>query len=346
MGYPAGIGPEVILKALASPKIRGLASFLIIGDVDIFNRVSHLLGKRLTFNIINRERDINFLKKDIIFLDINNVPRKDFKFGRISKIYGKASIDYIDSAVSIIRQGKSDILITAPIHKHAAQLSGFAYSGHTEYLAHLFNQKNFAMMLIGGKLKVALVTTHIPLKDIPKMLKKEDIKNVIVLTNSYLKRYFGIKSPRIAVCGLNPHAGDSGLLGREEIDIIEPALRRLAKMRIKVFGPFAADAIFYDVGKGRYDAVICMYHDQGLVALKMVARDEAVNITLGLPMIRTSPGHGTALDIAGKGKACAESMKQAIITAVAMHGSEQKLSRSRLPAANRKNVGAASRRRT
>lgn len=317
MGYPAGIGPEVALKALASPGIRRHASFLIIGDLRVFKKASALIGIKLRYRTIKTEKEIDFSGEDVLFLDMDNLPRENFSFGTISKSCGRASVDYIKKGVSIIKRKRAEVLVTAPIHKHAAELSGFRHPGHTEYLAHLSGTKDYAMMLMGGGLKVVPVTTHLPLKDVPKSLNRKRIIDIISLLDTSLKSHFGVKEPSIAVCGLNPHAGDSGLLGNEEIDIIAPAVKVARRKKINVCGPYAADALFYDLHKGRYDAVICMYHDQGLVALKMLAREESVNITLGLPFIRTSPGHGTALDIAGRGTASAESMKQAIIVGIA-----------------------------
>lgn len=319
MGYPSGIGPEITLKALASYGVRRVAGFLIIGDLYIFNKACALTGKKLKCRVINRDADIDLSPGEALLYDMDNVPRGNFHFGAVSKQCGSASIEYINKAVSIIKGKKADILVTAPIHKHAAGLSGFEYPGHTEYLTRLSGVKDYAMMLVGGGLKVIPATTHVPLKDVHKRLDKKKIIDIIALADISLKRFFGITRPRIAVCGLNPHAGDSGFLGREEIDIIAPAVRAAGRKGIDASGPHAADAVFYDAYKGLYDLVICMYHDQGLVALKMIGRDESVNITLGLPFIRTSPGHGTALDIAGKGIASAESMKEAIKTAVEMY---------------------------
>jgi len=318
MGYPAGIGPEIIARSLASPKIRGLANFLIVGDKSVFKRALSLSAKRLRYHSIETEKDIDFRKHRVLFFDMKNLAKTKIKLGVVSRVYGRASIDYIAKAVSLIGRKKADILITGPIHKHAAELAGFKYSGHTEYLAHLSSTKDYAMMLIGGPLKVILVTTHLPIKEVPSRLNRNRIAAIIELAAASLKHNFKIRNPRIAVCGLNPHAGEDGLLGNEEKRIIEPAIKKARRRGINCVGPIAADGLFFDLYQGCYDASICMYHDQGLVALKMLAREESVNITLGLPFIRTSPGHGTALDIAKKGIASAKSMDQAIRTAVTM----------------------------
>ncbi len=319
MGYPAGIGPEVISKALASPAIRRLANFLIIGNESLFKRACRKNKKNIVYARIEDESQINFSKGNILFFDVSEKCKSKFSQGKISGVLGGESIHYIEKAVKLIESGKADILITAPIDKHAAGLSGFKYKGHTEFLAHLTNAKKYAMMLTSDRLKVFLATTHVPVKDISKSLSREGISDKLVLADLHLRRYFKTRKPLIAVCGLNPHAGDNGLIGDEERKIILPAIKDARRKGVNAKGPLAADGVFFDLMKGAYDAVLCMYHDQGLVALKMIGRNSSVNITLGLPFIRTSPGHGTALDIAGKGIANPDSMKQAIKTAIDMY---------------------------
>ena len=271
-GDPAGIGPEIIKKALARPEISRWASFLVVGDISY----------------------------------------KKFKPGFPGANTGRASIDYIDEAVGLIKSGAADALVTAPISKAAASLSGFKFPGHTEYLAYLTKTNKFCMMLAGGPLRVVLATRHIALKDVSKELNSSEIYDAIMLTAASLKKYFKIKNPRISVCALNPHAGENGLFSDEEKRVIMPAIKKASRTLRNITGPVPADSLFYNAGKGMYDAQIVMYHDQGLIPLKMVARDTSVNITLGLPFIRTSPAHGTAFDIAGKGIANPSSMIEAI----------------------------------
>jgi 4-hydroxythreonine-4-phosphate dehydrogenase len=327
MGYPAGIGPEIISESLASPGIRRLANFLIIGDEPVFRKALKRTQKRLNYRVIERDSDIDFSVSDILFFALSNISGNSFSFGKVLPEYGRASISYINKAVSLIQAKKAGLLITGPIHKHAAELSGFKYSGHTEYLAYLTKTKKYAMMLTAGlpahagkrragPLKVILATTHIPIKDVSRRLRSKEIADKLLLADYHLMHYNRVKRPKIAVCGLNPHAGDSGLIGDEEKRIIIPAIKLAKAKGLNIDGPLAADGLFYDLLKGGYDAVLCMYHDQGLVALKMIGRNRCVNITLGLPFIRTSPGHGTALNIAGYGKADSGSMKQAIREAV------------------------------
>jgi 4-hydroxythreonine-4-phosphate dehydrogenase len=324
MGYAAGIGPEVILKALASPDIRRLAFFLIIGNETLFKASCSSIKKNIPYKRIEYESQIDFSKGDIFFLDVSKSHKIKFNHQAVSAYLGGESIRYIQKAVRSIKSKKTDILVTAPINKHAAELSGFMHKGHTEFLAKLTNTKKYAMMLTAGKLNVLLATTHIAIKEVAGRLTRKGIEDKLVLADLYLRDYLGIKKPVIAVCGLNPHAGDNGLIGDEEKRIIIPAIRYARKKGVDARGPLAADAVFFDLTRGVYNAVLCMYHDQGLVALKMIGRNSSVNITLGLPFIRTSPGHGTALDIAGKGMANPESMKQAIKTAVDMWRRKEK----------------------
>jgi 4-hydroxythreonine-4-phosphate dehydrogenase len=267
MGDPSGVGPEITLKALASPKIKGIADFLVIGE---------------TF-----------------------APR-----GASS---GRASLEYIDKAIELIRSRAADALVTAPVSKEAIRSAGFPdFQGHTEYLAKKTGVKNFAMMFVGEALRVALVTRHIPLMRVPQALNSGMVFNTIELTNKCLKKYFRIRSPKIAVCGLNPHAGEGGAFGDEERRIISPAIKRAFKSFKNIRGPVSADVAFYHALKGKYDAVVAMYHDQALAPFKTLYFADGVNLTLGLPFIRTSPDHGTAFDIAGKGIADPTSMIEAI----------------------------------
>jgi 4-hydroxythreonine-4-phosphate dehydrogenase len=297
MGDPSGIGAEVTLKALASPKIKGLADFLIIGDSFVLERTAKILGCKICANI----------------LDMANVPEKYFAYGRSSMTFGRASMQYLDMALELIAAGSAEALVTAPVNKASIKSDGFAgFQGHTEYIAEKFGVKNFAMMFFGDGLKAVPVTRHIALKTVAKALTTDLIYRTIELADNFLKEHFRIKRPRIAVCGLNPHAGESGAFGNEEADIIIPAIKRAARSSVNVYGPLPADAVFYDALKKKYDVVIAMYHDQALAPFKMLYFSSGVNLTLGLPFIRTSPDHGTAFNIAGKGAADPGSMIEAI----------------------------------
>ena len=275
-GDPSGIGPEVTKKALASLKIKGLADFLIIGDT-----------------------------------------KTSLSLRKSPDICGKLSIQYLDRAMAIIAKGEADCLVTAPINKANVRAAGFdTFEGHTEYLAEATLTKDYAMMFVGKRLKITLVTRHIALKDVPAKLTADKIYSAIRLTRRYLSDHFHLKNPKIAVAGLNPHAGEGGIFGKEEITIISPAIKKAAASCGKVYGPFPPDVVFGDALRGKFDAVIAMYHDQGLVPFKLLYFKDGVNMTIGLPFVRTSPDHGTAFDIAGKGAADPSSMIEAIRLAV------------------------------
>jgi 4-hydroxythreonine-4-phosphate dehydrogenase len=302
MGDPAGIGPEVVLKAVSNRRISRLAEYLIIGDGYVLDRTKSRLG----------------IKAKIDLIDLANVSRRDFHPGKTSPHMGRASIEYIDRALELIGKGSSKRLVTGPINKHSVTLAGFSgFQGHTEYLAAKTGTSDFGMMLVGERLKVSLVTRHIALSDVASSITVESVYRAIVLTYESLKKDFGIARPRIGVAGLNPHAGDDGLFGAEETRAIIPAIKKAAaKAKVKdICGPLAPDAVFYDALNGKFDAVIAMYHDQGLAPFKTLYFRSGVNLTLGLPFIRTSPDHGTALDIAACGRADASSMIEAIALA-------------------------------
>lgn len=307
IGDPFGIGPEIVLNALASRKLRGLANFLIIGDRSVLSSLPKFLNAAIRTN------------PHISISDLRLISEGAIRWGRRSALSGRASLAYIDYALKLIKDGQADCLVTAPVSKEAISRTGVEFSGHTEYIAKAFKTDKFAMMLVGGPLRVTLVTRHLPLKAVAKAITEEEISDCIELSYAALKRYFGINRPRIGVASLNPHGGEGGSIGKEEERVIKPAVAR-AKKRFKgITGPVSSEALFYEAFRGRLDCVIAMYHDQGLTPLKMVARDKSVNVTLGLPFVRTSPGHGTAFDIAGKGLANAESMIEAVNLAIEMH---------------------------
>ena len=297
MGDPAGVGPEVALKALANPKVQGLANFFLVGDGFVIDKVCKDLRIELKANLV----------------DLANVSPATFSYGRPDPIFGKAAIEYTDKALDLIKKKEAGSLVTAPINKASVRAAGFSdFEGHTEYLAQRTQTRNYAMMFVGEDLKVTLVTRHIALKDVPGSVTVEAVYNVIALTHKYLKDYFKISNPRIGVSGLNPHAGEGGAFGDEEIKAISPAIQRAAKDFKAVTGPIPADIIFRDALDKKFDAVIAMYHDQGLAPFKMLYFKNGVNMTLGLPFVRTSPDHGTAFNIAGKGIADPGSMIEAI----------------------------------
>lgn len=298
IGDPSGVGPEITLKALTA--LNGMAQFIVIGDKWVLDRV----------------RGLGPEARNVEFLDLNNVPRKNFSFGKIKMEYGKASMQYLQKAMELIKRRELDCLVTCPISKEAINKAGFNFSGHTEFLNSRTKTKDSVMMLLNESLKISLVTRHIPLSNLPYALKASDIYKVAVITLNYLKRFFLINRPKMAVCGINPHASDNGLLGKEENSIIMPAVKKLKQSGLKIEGPLPADIAMYKAKQKYYDAVIAMYHDQALIALKLTNPDNGVNITLGLPFVRTSPLHGTAFDISGKNIANPASLIAAIKLAI------------------------------
>jgi 4-hydroxythreonine-4-phosphate dehydrogenase len=234
--------------------------------------------------------------------------------GKIRKTAARAAAAWIRHAVRACGKGRLDGMVTGPINKESFHRAGIRVPGHTEYLARLTGTRRYAMLLAGGGLRVALVTRHLPLRRVARTVSREAVLETIRLVDESLP-WLGCRRSRIAVCGLNPHAGDGGTIGREEIDCIAPAVRAAVRRGIHVTGPVAADTVFYQALHGHYDAVVAMYHDQGLAPLKMLAFEEGVNITLGLPLVRTSPDHGTAYDIAGRNRANPSSMIRAVSTA-------------------------------
>jgi len=322
MGHPAGIGPEVILKALSDRTIARKASFLIIGDGRSLRMQMRRFGIHLPLATVTRDTISRYsvAKSAISLLDLDNVPAGTFLFGSDAPGFGKSSVEYIYEAVRLLKKGVGDALVTAPIHKASAQRAGFKFAGHTECLAGLTRTKEYAMMLAGGRLKVTVVTRHIPLKDVASSITVRKITSALLLTCDAVRRLFKIKKPRIGVAGLNPHAGEGGKMGSEE-KMIQKAIRSVRDGAICIEGPIPPDTLFYHAYQNRYDAVVAMYHDQGLIPLKMLYFEKGVNITLGLPFVRTSPDHGTALGIAGKNTANPGSMKEAIRLACRLSGS-------------------------
>ena len=283
IGDPAGIGPAIALKAVA--RLRGNVRFTVIGN-------SFVLAKAA------RALQIKSFKAELI--DLDNIIRQRFVFGRVNAEYGKASLDYLDVAVALLKNKQIDCLVTCPISKEAINLGGARFSGHTEYLANRLKCDNLVMMLLNDKLKFSLVTRHIPLKDVCKKLTGKDLKKNILHTIQGLSSLFSIAKPRLVVCGVNPHASDNGLIGKEEQELIKPVIQSLSnKIRgATISGPFPADVAIASAARGNFDCVIALYHDQALIPLKLTDPDSGVNLTLGLPFIRTSPLHGTAFDIA------------------------------------------------
>ena len=316
MGDPVGIGPEILVKALNDSKIYTLCKPLIIGDSNIIKQALKLLNFKNHINIINDPSQGKYLFNTLDIMDISNINMDCSNLSGPTIETGIAMQDYIIKGIDLALTNHISGLVTCPITKTALKLADSQFHGHTELLAHRTKAKDYAMMLSGKKLKVILVTIHIPLSQVSACLAMEDIIKKIRLTHTSLKERFNIKTPKIAVAGLNPHSGEESMFGREEEDIIAPAVRLAKKEGMKAFGPLPPDIVFYQAVNGWYDAVVCMYHDQGLIPFKLIHFKDGVNTTLGLPIIRTSVDHGTAYDIAWQGIADHSSLTEAIKMAV------------------------------
>lgn len=312
MGDPVGIGPEIILKALSSPLIYKICKPLVIGDSGVLKLAKKSISSALEIKDIKTPVSDIYKYGQVNVLCLSKLNEDKISWGKPTVQTGNAMIKYITTAIDMAISESIDAIVTCPVNKAAMQKAGSKFSGHTELLAERTKTDSFAMMLAGGKLRVVLVTIHIPLKNVSAELSKERIIKTIQLTWCALYYQFGFKKPRIAVAGLNPHAGEEKMFGDEEQKIISPAIDSARKKGLDISGPFPPDTVFYHATNGRYDAVVCMYHDQGLIPFKMLHFTDGVNTTLGLPIIRTSVDHGTAYDIAGTGKADPGSLIAAI----------------------------------
>ena len=317
MGDPSGIGPEVILKALADPMIKRVARPLILGDWGVLHRARS--GKKHPKLVCWQPGQSLLSMLDdpdsFVVCSLSALSAKESRPGVSSKAGGHGAFSYIRVAAKLALSKVADAIATAPISKSILIDAGYNYPGHTELLAELSRTPECRMMLVGEKLRVVPVTGHIPFNQVSRSLTRENIHKTFELTHLSLKNFFGIERPRIAVAALNPHGGEEGIFGDEEIETIAPAVKAAKKRGIPVHGPFPADSIFYHAARGDYDAVVCMYHDQGLIPLKLHHFYGGVALTLGPPFVRTSVDHGTAYDIAGKGRADETSMKEAILLA-------------------------------
>jgi len=313
-GDTNGVGYEVIFKAFADPAIFELCTPIIYGSPKIAAYHKKALNLETNFTIINKAEEARDGRLNLLSCFDDEVK---VELGQPSKEAGDAALRALDRAMTDFRAGLYDVLVTAPINKATIQSPGFQFPGHTEYIeTSVGNGQKALMILMNETLRVALVTTHLAIKDISRAITKESIIEKTTIFHTTLKRDFRISNPRIAVLALNPHAGDDGLLGSEEKEIISPAIEELAGKGIQAFGPYPADGFFGNGTYYHFDGVLAMYHDQGLAPFKTIALESGVNFTAGLPIIRTSPDHGTAFDIAGQGKADENSMRQAIYTAI------------------------------
>ena len=311
MGDPAGIGPEVVLKAVAEDEIRGMCVPVIVGDAQLLAHTARTLDLQSGYDIIRQGEPLpEHLTEPVIF-HLDNIGGF-VEPGVESGVAGKAAAGYIEAAVELCAAGTVDAIATAPINKRALFLGGYSFPGHTEFLAHLTGSEDCAMAFVAANLRVVLISTHVPLSEAIRLVERDRIMRVINLTHRELRRW-GIERPRLAVAALNPHGAEGGLFGVEEASEIMPAIEACHGIDdVNVRGPFSADTVFLRASRGEFDAVIACYHDQAMIPVKCLSFGEAVNVTLGLPFIRTSVDHGTAFDIAGKGLAEHSSMVAAI----------------------------------
>lgn len=318
LGDVCGVGPEITIKALERPEIYRYCRPVVIGDAMALKQAASVLGKKIKIIPPSWERDIKMGPGCISLFEVSQFKKEDIIFGQPTSAIGRAAVAYIKTAVSLAKKGKVKGIVTCPVNKAVINAAGIPFSGHTALLAELTHTKHYAMLLVGAKLKVALVTIHVALKEVPQLLNREKILDLIDLTHQFFQKKLGYTRPRLAVAGLNPHAGEAGLMGKEEIEVIAPAIKTAQSKGFDVKGPFPPDTVFYWAKEGYYDVVICMYHDQGLIPFKLLHFRDGVNVTMGLPIIRTSVDHGTAYDIAGKGIADESSLVAAIKLAAEM----------------------------
>lgn len=326
MGDPAGIGPEIAAKALANKKVYGIARPLIVGDAEVMARAAEAAKVSLKVRAVSNVRESVFEYGIADVLDLNNVDIGALAVGKVSPMAGRAAFEAIEKVIALAMDGQIDATVTGPINKESLNRAGYPYSGHTEIFAEYTKTKEYTMCLIEGGMRVVHVSTHVSLKRACELVRRERILEVIKLANEMCTR-LGIEKPAIGVAGLNPHAGEGGLFGDEEEKEIIPALKAARSLGIQAEGPVPADTLFSKVKGGQYHIAVAMYHDQGHIPVKVTGfvlnsktrkweSVKGVNITLGLPIIRTSVDHGTAFDQAGKGTANEESMIHAIEYAV------------------------------
>ncbi len=322
MGDPGGIGPEICAKALASPEIFSICHPIIIGDATVMADAAAFSGLDMTINACRNVSDGRFIPGIIDVLDLGNMPMAELRHKSVTSTQGRAAFAYIERVITLALAGEIDGTVTGPINKAAINAAGYHYAGHTEIYGEKTGTADYAMMLVDGDFRVAHVSTHVSLREACERVKKDRVLKVIQLTHGTLMG-LGIDTPRIAVAGLNPHCGEGGLFGSEDDVEIAPAVASAQSAGLRVAGPLPADTVFSKMRGGMYDAVVAMYHDQGHIPAKLIgfhyddrtgtwSRMAGVNVTIGLPIVRTSVDHGTAFDKAGEGRANPQSMIEAV----------------------------------
>jgi 4-hydroxythreonine-4-phosphate dehydrogenase len=316
MGDPAGIGPEIAVMALSRPEVFSSCMPVVYGDVNILRRAA--AAAKVSIEIVPAGDGNQPTPGRIAVLPVSSLPLEDIPFGKVTGSGSRAMAEYIRAAAGDVLGGNADAIVTCPITKEGLKLAGVPHPGHTEYLAELCGGAEVVMMLAGNRLRVALVTVHVSLRRALELLSPRIIEKTIRITDKFFRKYMGSDSPRIAVAGVNPHAGEGGLFGSEESAMVAPAVSACARDGIGATGPYPPDTIFHRAWKGEFDVVVAMTHDQGLIPLKLAHFEDGVNVSMGLPIVRTSVDHGTAYDIAGKGSANPASLLAAIRMAAEM----------------------------
>jgi len=324
MGDAAGIGPEVVVKALQEPQIYEICRPLVVGDGSVMQQALKTVNSPLKLHPVKAAPEAEGSSGTIDLLDLNNLNGKEVPTGRVSADCGKAAMEYIEKAARLALDGEVGAMVTAPINKEAITEAGYKDTGHMKFLTRLTSTTEYAAMLVTGRLRVVHLSDHYSLKEACDLVTRERILAKLKLTNNSFQQW-GFEHPCIGVAALNPHGSDGGLFGSEEIEQIMPAVDEAKKLGIDARGPFPADSIFYRAINGEFDVILAMYHDQGHIAIKVHGFEKSLTVTLGLPFVRTSVDHGTAFDIAGKGIADSQSLVEAIKTAVALSEEKGKL---------------------
>lgn len=311
MGDPAGIGPEITVKSFLNNEVLEAANSIVVGDKKIIDKALEITGTDLKVNVIKDVDEADFSSNAINLIDLNNIDTETFTFGEVQEQCGKAAFEYIEYAIKLAMDGKVDALATTPINKESLKAAEVPFIGHTEMLEELTNSHDPLTMFQVKSLRIFFLTRHLSVKEAIDQMTAERVHDYIKRSYDALIK-LGVKEPKLAVAGLNPHSGEGGLFGNEEIDEITPGIKRAQEDGYEVAGPVPADSVFFQALNGRYDAVISLYHDQGHIAAKMTDFHKTISITNGLPFLRSSVDHGTAFDIAGKNIASSESMEECI----------------------------------
>lgn len=310
MGDPAGVGPEVVVRALANPDLHELATLLVLGDQGVLKKATREIGASVEFTRVSRPSEAEPGRANL--MSLSSVNMDDFQFGKPNVDLGLISTFYIVKAADLAMARQVDAIVTCPVNKAMLGKAGYDYTSHSEMLEAYTGGKNATVMMVGEHLRITRVTGHAAIRQVADLITHDRVLSAIRLTHETLMHDFGLENPHLAVCGLNPHAGEGGLFGLEDREIIIPAIEAARQEGILVSGPLPADTLYIRARDGLYDAVLCMYHDQGHIAFRLIEFGAGYNITLGLPIVRTAPDHGTAYDIAGKGYASEKSLLKSI----------------------------------